>query len=1075
MPMTKKVGILYTMKQPWRQPLSLLLGLYLCIGADSITCAASPDDFKTAEYNRSNGLSLINAADAYALGFTGQGIVLGVADQYVNFSHLEFAGKLNSRTAAPVPGNYNWFKLDHGTHVGGIMAAARNGIGMHGVAYNADLLSGGLEFSADFINTLRVAYNAFQADTRIKSINNSWGNGIYWDVNKAGFSDKDYLDVADILESAVRQDKVLVFAAGNSGHPTPGGENMLPYLRPTMTRSFITVISVDPAKNTTDSNFISVFSDLVKYAEETSLAAPGDTIYSADAAFVGFYQNMSGTSMAAPHVTGAAGLVQQAFPYMNARQITDTLLSSANRTFALPAYTVTMQDDDGKQKVNLYYFGPKPDETTIRENLVAYYAANQARMKDWFGYKEETAFVTDALKSGTIYGNVPREMIFGQGLLDAGAAARGPGLLNARRMDRDSLSLASQYGQKQVLYRIDTKGYDSEWSNTIGERRAGLLAADSPYDDLKAIYHYYIQGDALLSAEKGTPFRQGQDYIDDYNRRVTANGLKDLPVGLIKSGLGTLTLSGTNTYAGSTIAAGGILQISGSVAGDAWSVATGTIAGAGTIQGSLYNQSVVRPGSGGAPGTLTVNGQFSSSGQIAMAATSLSDHGAIAVTGSAAVGGTTFIPVAKSTYQIGTYSDVVKAGTVTDALSSQYAPFTLFLSAKGTVRGGKAVDLSLVSASNFISTRQQGTYHRLAAMYSGQQSLTDFATYPAAQANEVLTSIYGGAQLNQAAALQRDTSVGQAVTARLSSVNQTANSTFALQLPAFAPGTYTNTIIPLDLDAANSWWVKTSKNWAAAGAGDGLPGLDSRGFGFVLGRDKQAGKHWRTGVLMGYNQHTVTSGLSEATDHGYRLGLYGGYSQGAFGLETYLDYGRQNNRSTRYLQDLTLQSRQAASTYDSSTLSFGLTARYNLHHGQGKLWQMSPYADFHLTRYHQDAYSEKGAGELSQIADRFANTYSTGEVGLEMARQTHKGRYAIHVGYKRVLSGSNPDMTIAYSGAPGSKLTLKGSETDKESFVLGLNLQGEVAKNWTVDGQLTSETGRTGSSLTASVTLRKVW
>ena len=1071
------------MKQPWRQPLSLLVGLCLSAGSVSPALSATPDDFKTAEYNRSTGLSLINAADAYALGYTGQGILLGVADQYVNFSHLEFAGKLNSRTVAPVPGNYDWVDLNHGTHVGGIMAAARNDKGMHGVAYNADLLSGNLEFAKDFIGTLRVAYNAFQADSKIKSINNSWGSNVYFDISKPRFAEKDFLEEADVLESAVQQDKLLVFSAGNSGHPTPNSQNILPYLRPSMARSFITVISVDPARfdpvtKTAGSNFVSIFSDLVKYAEETSLAAPGDTILSAYAGLDGYYLHLSGTSMAAPHVTGAAGLVQQAFPYMNARQITDTLLSSANRTFPLPAYTVTIQEDVGKSKINLYYFGTKPDETTIRENLAAYYATNETRIKDWYGYDNAISFADEALKSGTIYGSVPREMIVGQGLLDAGAASRGPGLLNARRMDRDSLSPASQYGQKQALYRIDTQGYTSEWSNNIGEKKAGLLKdhGENPeFADLSAVYHYYIQSDAILSAEKGSPFRQGQDYIDDYNRRVTANGLQDLPVGLIKSGLGTLTLSGANTYTGSTIAAGGVLQISGSVAGDAWSVATGTIAGAGTIRGSLFNQSVVRPGNDTKPGTLTVNGNFSSSGQIAMAATSLSDHGKVAVTGSAAVGGTTFIPVAKSTYQTGTYSDVVKAGTVTGTLSSQYAPFTLFLSAQGTVRDGNAVDLSLVNASNFTSTRQQGTYDRLAAMYSGQQSLTDFATYPAAQANEVLTSIYGGAQLNQAAALQRDTSVGQAVSARLSSVNQTAHSTFALQLPSFAPGTYTNAIIPLDLDAANSWWVKTSKNWAATGAGDGLPGLDSRGFGFVLGRDKKAGEHWRTGVLVGYNQHTVTSGLSEANDHGYRLGLYGGYSRGAFGLETYLDYGRQNNRSTRYLQDLTLQSRQATSAYDSSTLSFGLTARYNLHHGTDKLWQVSPYADFHFTRYDQDAYSERGAGELSQIADRFANTYSTGEVGLEMARTIHKGRYALHVGYKRVLSGSNPDMTIAYSGAPGSKLTIRGSETDKESFVLGLSLQGEVAKNWTVDGHLASETGRTGSSLTASITLRKVW
>ena len=850
---------------------------------------------------------------------------------------------------------------------------------------------------------------------------------------------------------------------------------------------------------------MTIVSNAAKYAEENSIAAPGQNIYSAIPGSSPYLAE-TGSSMAAPFVSGVAGLVHQAFPYMNGRQIVDTVLTSAS-SFTPPKFTVTMQSSVGQPlKLNVYYFGTKPAASEIASDLAAYFDANRDAVRYFSSdpanpSKLPTFNTADQFVAATrnVYGNVPSEVIFGQGLLDAGAAVRGPGLLNARRMDSSNLSAASQYGQKQALYRIDTQGYDhSEWSNDIGEKRAELLkdhGENKEFGDLTAIYKYYLQSDAILSAEKKVTYTQGQEYITDYNLRVTANGLQNLPVGLIKSGQGTLALNGTNSYTGSTVAAGGALEINGSVAGDAWSVDSGTIAGVGTITGSLYNQSAVRPGrevkfdsndtpvsdeEPGTwkvmPGTLTVNGNMSGKGKIAMAATSQSNHGKLSITGSASVDGTTFIPVAKSTYQTGTYSDVVKASNITGTLSSQYAPFTLLLSARGTVRDGKSVDLELVQASNFTSVRQQRTYDRLASMYSGQSSLTDFHTLPAAQANEVLTSIYGGAQLNQAAAIQRDTSVGQAVTARLSSVNENINGTFALQLPSFAPGVYTvNAVIPLDLDAANSWWAKTSKSWASTGAGDGLPGLDSRGFGFILGRDKKAGEHWRTGALIGYNQHTGASGLSSTTSQGYRLGMYGGYSKGAFGLETHLNYGMQSNQATRYLQDLTLQSRQTDSRYNSTTLSFGLTARYNLHHGREKLWQVSPYAAFSLTRYHQDAYSEKGAGELSQIADQFASTYSTGEVGLAMARTIHKGRYAIHVGYKRVLSGSNPDMTIAYSGAPGSKLTIRGSQQDTESLVLGLNLQGEVGKNWTIDGQLTSEAGRTGSSLTASLTLKKVW
>lgn len=55
--------------------------------------AAVPEDFRTAEYLTTKGLDHINAADAYAQGYTGKGITLGVVDYAANFANPEFAGK----------------------------------------------------------------------------------------------------------------------------------------------------------------------------------------------------------------------------------------------------------------------------------------------------------------------------------------------------------------------------------------------------------------------------------------------------------------------------------------------------------------------------------------------------------------------------------------------------------------------------------------------------------------------------------------------------------------------------------------------------------------------------------------------------------------------------------------------------------------------------------------------------------------------------------------------------------------------------------------------------------------------
>ena len=54
----------------------------------------SASDFITPEYLRNWGLQYTFAADAYALGFTGEGVKIGIADSAVQLSHPEFAGRV---------------------------------------------------------------------------------------------------------------------------------------------------------------------------------------------------------------------------------------------------------------------------------------------------------------------------------------------------------------------------------------------------------------------------------------------------------------------------------------------------------------------------------------------------------------------------------------------------------------------------------------------------------------------------------------------------------------------------------------------------------------------------------------------------------------------------------------------------------------------------------------------------------------------------------------------------------------------------------------------------------------------
>jgi subtilase-type serine protease len=98
-----------------------------------------------------------------------------------------------------------------------------------------------------------------------------------------------------------------------------------------------------------------------------------------------------------------------------------------------------------------------------------------------------------------------------------------------------------------------------------------------------------------------------------------------------------------------------------------------------------------------------------------------------------------------------------------------------------------------------------------------------------------------------------------------------------------------------------------------------------------------------------------------------------------------------------------------------------------------------------------------------------------GEFGLEIGRRFPKGRYAIKIGYEKVFSGNDPELTIAYSGNPDEKLKISGAGQDNGSFVLGISAQGYLGKNWKVDGQVASAVGKHSRQINAYVMVCRYW
>ena len=504
----------------------------------------------------------------------------------------------------------------------------------------------------------------------------------------------------------MHNDKLLVFAALNEGNLTAAWESDFDIL--TGDKAFndniitVTAAKADSfTKNENDSfdvksDAIAVFSNLAMYNEDTALSAPGWNITSANADFEnpkGYsgYLAGSGTSAAAPIVSGVGALVQQAFPYLGGKQIGDVLLSTANNDITnTDGYFVNhhleyendnykdyynifitgndsnLSEEDSYQKgwSELYNYLKNNEETVVTQ----FFGNNKKSWEKRFG---ENGYIKSAedLKNRyqeymgatahiNIYINVPMDVIFGQGIVDAGKAVNGLGAINVRRLDSSDISdkysvvANDEYTEKQALYKVDTQGYNSVWSNDISEIRAGYIAENpltgkssvgentdnSGYDETSEDFEDKFAG--LTDLHNRWVFYTtnnfddnpvGSDehnwmtnhYMEQYNKWVEESGLAGLHAGLYKTGEGVLALTGNNTYKGASIAAGGTLQIDGSVAGDAYSEGDGTIAGSGTIEGSLYNDGAVKAGSwdavadeDGNVATLYVAGNFSGSGAI---------------------------------------------------------------------------------------------------------------------------------------------------------------------------------------------------------------------------------------------------------------------------------------------------------------------------------------------------------------------------------------------------------------------------------------------------------------------------
>ncbi|WP_424921339.1 S8 family serine peptidase [Streptomyces sp. wa1] len=267
----------------------------------------------------------VNAPQAWAEGFDGKGTTVAVLDTGIDATHPDVKDRI-TRSRSFVPGEEVVDENGHGTHVASTIAgsgAASDGVNK-GVAPAADLIVGKV-----------LSNEGSGADSGIIEAM-EWAKAEGADVVSMSLGSSIPDDGTDPMAQAVDAlsadgGPLFVIAAGNAyGAGTIGS--------PGSAASALTIAAVD--KHDGRAAFSSMGPLVRSYGLKPDLSAPGVDINAAASQSVpgieGMYQSMSGTSMATPHVAGAAAVLKQRHPEWSGQRLKDALMSSSK---LLPDHT----------------------------------------------------------------------------------------------------------------------------------------------------------------------------------------------------------------------------------------------------------------------------------------------------------------------------------------------------------------------------------------------------------------------------------------------------------------------------------------------------------------------------------------------------------------------------------------------------------------------------------------------------------------------------------------------------------------------------------------------------------------
>ena len=1042
------------------------------VAENSTQVTEAQKSFETSEYQKDWGLTAMHASKAYALGFNGKGVTVGVMDSGALLNiHPDLTGDRFSVSSAKgeygtvgnrypqavdkdagkvgnpfkpgdkfdIDGNWKEGVNDsHGTHVTGTVGGNRDGSEFHGVAWGSNIIVGNTGATDDNNYGPFQDYQYFKAawgdlaDKVAKAngkrggvINNSWGTntrvvdqkdkghdgyntGVHLNVNTEAETDYEFMLFAKrygsfdtvpnngivdntsfvyaAYEAVKDRNIVQIMTTGNRDMKNPYYRALYPLYNPAAEKHWIAVAGLKQGSKAGSYELIKNFNEAGQ-GKWWTVAAPGNGIYSSTTDDHGNpgYASWGGTSMAAPHVAGAMGVLMSRYDQMNALQVRDVMFTTANHKNA-----------DG------------------------------SNMEGW----------TDV--NGTVRkdGEVSDRM--GWGVPDLDKGMYGPGQFLGKfeyNMAKDSLDVWSNDISNVALDQ--RKAEDDAWMT------ATKNGTELAYGDIITGKDFVVKdGDGEVTESDRTSHIVGEHekatLLAAYAERAQAikdkraNGYKGT---LVKQGEGTLIMTGNNSYAGTTTVEGGtLLAFAESIGTDnKVTVKTGGTFGVlssyndqFTMKGHLYSKEAT---------TNTLEIDLSQGGKLYVDAGSnvkvqkvtFGSNKVISV-GLAGADTETLVKAWNSKEAAVTGSfEVTDGQNVFDSVTTKNMDVkSVFFKLGQTTVGDKKIDVKMEKNADV-------TFEQFASTANEQK----IAAAIEASGNKLTGEILSAKTENEIRDTYRALDDDFYATARNALVvNATAVSRTVMDQ---ARGMGEGRSAEVDNGRARIWAAGIG-HWGEAEGTKNTMDVDFR-TGF-LGAEALVLDNTKFGAFFGYGTTDYKSGLNKIDGEDKHFGVYGLTDIGNVTMTYGVAYTDEDRDTVRVMNTNVNQHSENA-----SVLQGFVEGAYNFDLSVAKV---SPYVGFTWARVETDAVVDNAIGH-SFKTDEIKDDIQIATLGVRTAVPFAMGNMPValtaDLGWSHYF-GDTEGLVNVQMGEGGKFAAIEGSEL-KDQANLGLGIVGQVAKHAT--------------------------